>query len=163
MPKKWVCPVCGSPKSAFMLLACEAEKEKKGRTVSDVLVEQIVEWGVQYVLGVPGTSTLGIVDTIRKSSKVQYLQVRHEQTAAFMASAQSAYDTVMNERKLAGFESKAAVNTEHQNRQNADTASQPLGGSAAGGGGAGDPGNESIMTREQSNEIRRKLAAGETV
>jgi len=87
LPKEWVCPVCGAPKSAFVLLADEAEKEKKGRTVSDILIAQIAEWGVQYVFGVPGTSTLGIVDAIRKSSKVQYLQVRHEQTAAFMASA----------------------------------------------------------------------------
>jgi len=87
LPKEWVCPVCGAPKSVFVLLAGEAEKEKKGRTVSDVLIEQIAEWGVQYVFGVPGTSTLGVVDAIRKSGKVKYLQVRHEQTAAFMASA----------------------------------------------------------------------------
>jgi pyruvate oxidase len=88
LPKEWVCPVCGAPKSVFVLLAGEAEKEKTGRTVSDVLIEQIAEWGVQYVFGVPGTSTLGVVDAIRKSNgKVKYLQVRHEQTAAFMASA----------------------------------------------------------------------------
>jgi pyruvate oxidase len=87
LPKEWVCPVCGAPKSAFVLLAGEAEKEKKGTTVSEVLIEQIAEWGVQYVFGVPGTSTLGVVDAVRKNSKVQYLQVRHEQTAAFMASA----------------------------------------------------------------------------
>ena len=87
LPAEWVCPVCGAPKSAFVLLAGEAEKEKKGRTVSDVLIEQIAEWGVQYVFGIPGTSTLGVVEAIRKNDKVQYLQVRHEQTAAFMASA----------------------------------------------------------------------------
>jgi pyruvate oxidase len=87
LPKEWVCPVCGAPKSAFVLLAGKTEEEKTGRTVSDVLVEQIAEWGVQYVFGVPGTSTLGVVDAIRKSSKVKYLQVRHEETAAFMASA----------------------------------------------------------------------------
>ena len=87
LPKEWVCPVCGAPQSAFVLLADKAEEKKKGRTVSDVLIEQIAEWGVQYVFGVPGTSTLGVVDAIRRSSKIQYLQVRHEQTAAFMASA----------------------------------------------------------------------------
>lgn len=87
LPEEWVCPVCGAPKSAFVLLTGKAEEKKTGRTVSDVLVEQIAEWGVQYVFGVPGTSTLGVVDAIRKSSKVKYLQVRHEQTAAFMASA----------------------------------------------------------------------------
>src|SRR4030043_1655341 len=60
---------------------------KKGPTVSDILVEQIAEWGVQYIFGGPGTSTLGVVDAVRKNGKVKYLQVRHEQTAAFMASA----------------------------------------------------------------------------
>ena len=87
LPKEWVCPVCGAPKGAFVILSRKAEMETKGTTVSEVLVEQLAEWGVQYVFGVPGTSTLGVVDAIRKNRRVQYLQVRHEQTAAFMASA----------------------------------------------------------------------------
>jgi thiamine pyrophosphate-dependent acetolactate synthase large subunit-like protein/rubredoxin len=90
LPAEWVCPVCGAPKSAFVHLAEKAQAEAKPkatRTVSDVLVEQIAEWGVKYVFGIPGTSTLGVVDAIRKSSKVKYFQVRHEETAAFMASA----------------------------------------------------------------------------
>ncbi len=89
LPKEWVCPVCGAPKSVFVLLS-EKREEKKTveRTVSDVLIAQIAEWGVQYIFGIPGTSTLGVVDAIRKSNgKVKYLQVRHEETAAFMASA----------------------------------------------------------------------------
>ena len=57
-------------------------------TVSEVLINQIAAWGVQYVFGIPGTSTLGLVDAIRKTNgKVKYIQVRHEETAAFMASA----------------------------------------------------------------------------
>ena len=93
LPKEWVCPVCGAPKSAFVLLAEEkGDKEfqpKKGikSTVSDVLIGQIAAWGVKYVFGIPGTSTLGVVEAIRKNGKVQYIQVRHEETAAFMASA----------------------------------------------------------------------------
>ena len=87
LPKEWVCPVCGAPKSAFVLLASKMEEKKQGTTVSDVLIAQLAEWGVQYVLGVPGTSTLGVVEAVRKNDKVKYLQVRHEQTAAFMASA----------------------------------------------------------------------------
>jgi pyruvate oxidase len=87
LPKEWVCPVCGAPKSAFVLLAGKTEEKTRGTTVSDVLMEQIAEWGVQYVFGVPGTSTLGVVEAIRKNNKVQYIQVRHEQVAAFMASA----------------------------------------------------------------------------
>lgn len=94
LPKEWVCPICGAPKSAFVLLAEErVEKEVKPEekvesTVSDVLINQIAAWGVKYIFGIPGTSTLGVVDAIRKTNgKVQYIQVRHEETAAFMASA----------------------------------------------------------------------------
>jgi len=79
-------------------------------------------------------------------------------------SLQGAYDVVMEQRKLAAFEKKAAVNTEHQNRANADVVTQPLGGSAAGGaGGVGTQGAQSLLTREQTLEIERKLAAGELV
>ena len=88
LPKEWVCPVCGAAKSVFVLLTEQVEEKKGGHTVSEVLINQIAEWGVQYVFGIPGTSTLGVVDAIRKSNgKVKYLQVRHEETAAFMASA----------------------------------------------------------------------------
>ncbi len=87
LPKEWVCPVCGVPKTAFVLLTEKSEDPKKGRTVSEVLIDQISEWGVTYVFGVPGTSTLGVVDAVRKNSKMKYIQVRHEQVAAFMASA----------------------------------------------------------------------------
>ena len=88
LPNEWVCPVCGVPKTAFVLLTEKSEKpQREARTVSEVFVDQIVEWGVTYVFGVPGTSTLGVVDAIRKNGKIRYIQVRHEQVAAFMASA----------------------------------------------------------------------------
>lgn len=87
LPDYWRCPVCGAPKSAFVLLSEEVVEKKSDTTVSDILIEQIAEWGVKYVFGIPGTSTLGVVDAIRKNAKVTYIQVRHEQTAAFMASA----------------------------------------------------------------------------
>jgi pyruvate oxidase len=87
--KEWVCPVCGAPKTSFVLLSekTTVEAKKEGKTVSEVLIDQLAEWGVTYVFGVPGTSTLGVVDAVRKSTKVKYIQVRHEEVAAFMASA----------------------------------------------------------------------------
>ncbi len=89
LPDSWKCPICGSPKSVFVLLSEETIPEGKqvDMTVSDVLVAQMVEWGVRHVFGIPGTSSLGVVDAIRKHPEIQYIQVRHEQTAAFMASA----------------------------------------------------------------------------
>jgi thiamine pyrophosphate-dependent acetolactate synthase large subunit-like protein/rubredoxin len=93
LPAEWVCPICGAPKSSFVLLSetsAEAAPPEKHleSTVSDVLVNQIAAWGVKFVFGIPGTSTLGIVEAIRKTEgKVRYIQVRHEEAAAFMASA----------------------------------------------------------------------------
>jgi thiamine pyrophosphate-dependent acetolactate synthase large subunit-like protein/rubredoxin len=84
----WTCPVCNALKIAFVPLAEDREnKPSKQKTVSDVLVEQMVEWGINYVFGIPGTSSLGLVEAIRKNRRIKYYQVRHEQTAAFMASA----------------------------------------------------------------------------
>ncbi|UCG10699.1 MAG: rubredoxin [Dehalococcoidia bacterium] len=88
LPVDWTCPVCNASKSAFVSIVEEGrEKPKERTTVSDVLVAQMAEWGIKYVFGIPGTSALGIVNAIRKNEKLKYIQVRHEQTAAFMASA----------------------------------------------------------------------------
>lgn len=88
LPENWRCPVCNSPKSTFILLTEEVAELKGGEsTVSEVMVEQMVEWGIKYVFGLPGTSSLGVVDAVRKNKSLKYVQVRHEQTAAFMASA----------------------------------------------------------------------------
>jgi pyruvate oxidase len=88
LPANWVCPVCGATKNAFIMLTQKTLKStKKTRTVSEVIIEQLSEWGLKYIFGVPGTSTLGVIDAIRKNNKVKYFQVRHEEVAALMASA----------------------------------------------------------------------------
>lgn len=87
LPEDWRCPVCNALKSVFVELKEKEKPELLENTVSDVLVEQMAEWGVEYVFGIPGTSSLGVVDAIRKNPKITYIQVRHELTAAFMASA----------------------------------------------------------------------------
>ena len=88
LPDNWRCPVCNSPKKTFILLEKEVKEFKEGEsTVSEVLVEQMVEWGIKYVFGLPGSTSLGVLDAVRKNKGMKYVQVRHEQTAAFMASA----------------------------------------------------------------------------
>lgn len=82
---------------------------------------------------------------------------------AIYASNESAYKIVMEERELAKLQKTAASNQEHLARQGIDDNTNPLGGSAAGGGGAGDPSNQQIMSREQVLEIRQKLANDEQV
>ena len=84
----WRCPVCNATKEMFVLLTgVAAEKQKWEKTVSDIMAEQMAECGVKYVFGLPGTSALGVVEALRKNQDIKFIQVRHEQTAAFMASA----------------------------------------------------------------------------
>jgi pyruvate oxidase len=84
----WRCPVCNSPNSAFILLIEESEVYyKTGKSVSDVLVQEMAELGLKHVFGIPGTSILGVVDAIKNNDKLEFIQVRHEQTAALMASS----------------------------------------------------------------------------
>jgi len=88
LPDDWRCPVCNSPKSSYVLLTEESEDyEKRSSTVSDIMIEQMAELGLRHVFGIPGTSILGVIDAIKRNGKLTFIQVRHEQTAALMASA----------------------------------------------------------------------------
>src|ERR1700758_456754 len=57
--------------------------------VAEVLVQMFIEAGVKRVYGVAGYSLNGMTDTIRKSDKVEWLHVRHEEVAAFAAGAEA--------------------------------------------------------------------------
>jgi pyruvate oxidase len=87
LPTDWTCPQCGAPKSAFVQI--EGEEKAKGvtTTVADKIVEQLVAYGVKRVYGIPGNSNLPLTDAIRRNSGIELILVRHEESAAFMASA----------------------------------------------------------------------------
>ncbi|MBE9066838.1 Rieske 2Fe-2S domain-containing protein [Leptolyngbya cf. ectocarpi LEGE 11479] len=60
------------------------------RTVSDVMVETMVNWGVTHVFGMVGHSNLGLADAMRRQEiqgNLSYIGIRHEGAAAFAASA----------------------------------------------------------------------------
>src|SRR5579859_7635530 len=55
---------------------------------SDILIETIQAWGVDVVFGLPGDGINGIMEALRKrQDKIRFVQVRHEESAAFMACA----------------------------------------------------------------------------
>jgi pyruvate dehydrogenase (quinone) len=58
------------------------------QTVGDFVVERLHEWGVRRVFGYPGDGINGVFGALnRASEKIAFVQARHEEMAAFMASA----------------------------------------------------------------------------
>src|SRR5471030_1954697 len=59
---------------------------------SDVLIETIIDWGVDVIFGLPGDGINGIMESLRqRKEKIRFIQVRHEESAAFMATGYSKY------------------------------------------------------------------------
>jgi pyruvate dehydrogenase (quinone)/pyruvate oxidase len=55
---------------------------------SDTLVERLIAWGVDTVFGLPGDGVNGIIEAFREhQDKIRFIQVRHEEAAAFAACA----------------------------------------------------------------------------
>jgi pyruvate dehydrogenase (quinone)/pyruvate oxidase len=57
-------------------------------TAADVLVERLIDWDVDVIFGLPGDGINGIMEALRtRQDKIRFVQVRHEESAAFMACA----------------------------------------------------------------------------
>ncbi|MGB8704002.1 MAG: thiamine pyrophosphate-requiring protein [Gillisia sp.] len=59
-------------------------------TVSDFILERIVDWGVKRIYGFPGDGINALIASVHRAEddgKVEFIQTRHEEMAAFMAGA----------------------------------------------------------------------------
>jgi len=59
-------------------------------TVSDVIAETLVNWGIDTVFGMVGHSNLGLADALRRQAEkgnIKFIGIRHEGAGAFAASA----------------------------------------------------------------------------
>ena len=62
------------------------------KTAADILIEVLQDWGVEVVFGMPGDGINGIMEALRtRQEKIRFVQVRHEESAAFMACAHAKY------------------------------------------------------------------------
>ena len=59
------------------------------RTVAEDLVDSLIQAGVQRIYGIVGDSLNPVTDAIRRSDKIRWVHVRHEETAAFAAGAEA--------------------------------------------------------------------------
>jgi pyruvate dehydrogenase (quinone)/pyruvate oxidase len=61
-------------------------------TAADILLDTIHDWGVEVIFGLPGDGINGIMEGLRqRKDQIRFVQVRHEESAAFMACAYAKY------------------------------------------------------------------------
>ncbi len=62
------------------------------QTVGDFIVERLHQWGVRRMFGYPGDGINGLFGALRRADgKIEFVQARHEEMAAFMASAHAKF------------------------------------------------------------------------
>lgn len=60
--------------------------ENPARTTSDLIVERLLEWGVDICFGLTGDQVNGFVESLgRHADRMRFVHVRHEQNAALAA------------------------------------------------------------------------------
>jgi pyruvate dehydrogenase (quinone) len=63
-----------------------------GNNVSDFLLKRLAEWDIRRIYGYPGDGINGIMGALNRAGDLmEFIQVRHEEMAAFMACAHSKF------------------------------------------------------------------------
>ena len=61
-------------------------------TVGDFLIDRLHAWGVRRIYGYPGDGINGVFGALNRAhGKIEFIQARHEEMAAFMASAHAKF------------------------------------------------------------------------
>ncbi len=61
------------------------------QTVSDFVLDRLGQWGVQRIYGYPGDGINGLIGAFGRNDKLEFVQARHEEGAAFMACAHAKF------------------------------------------------------------------------
>jgi pyruvate dehydrogenase (quinone) len=61
------------------------------QTVGDQIVQRLHSWGVRRVFGYPGDGINGMMGAFDRFGKIEFIQARHEELAAFMACAHAKF------------------------------------------------------------------------
>ena len=59
------------------------------KTVAEVILDQLSYYGVKRIYGVTGDTIIGLLDALAKQDQIEFIAVKHESVAAFMASAEA--------------------------------------------------------------------------
>ena len=62
------------------------------KTAAELLIDRLIDWGVEVIFGLPGDGINGIIEALRqRQDTIRFIQVRHEESAAFMACGYAKY------------------------------------------------------------------------
>lgn len=62
------------------------------KNAADLLIETLTDWDVNVIFGLPGDGINGLMEALRtRQDRIRFIQVRHEESAAFMACAYAKY------------------------------------------------------------------------
>src|SRR5690348_17529642 len=85
MPDRKSTRLNSSHPSISYAVFCLKKKKDAFMTAADVLIECLIDWGVEVVFGLPGDGINGIMESLRThQDKIRFVQVRHEEAASFM-------------------------------------------------------------------------------
>jgi pyruvate dehydrogenase (quinone) len=59
--------------------------------VGDFVVQRLHAWGVRRIYGYPGDGINGVIGALQRADNIEFIQVRHEEMAAFMAVAHAKF------------------------------------------------------------------------
>src|SRR5918994_3624104 len=66
--------------------------EYENLRTADIVAEALIDWNVDTIFGLPGDGINGFMESLRqRQSKIRFILVRHEESAAFMACAFAKY------------------------------------------------------------------------
>lgn len=66
-----------------------SRRKRMKQTIADLLIDSLLQAGVKRIYGIVGDSLNAVLDSIRRSGKIEWIGVRHEEVAAFAAGSDS--------------------------------------------------------------------------
>jgi pyruvate dehydrogenase (quinone) len=81
-----------SPSSSGEIYCCNQNALIMAKNVAEFTIERLSEWGIKRIYGYPGDGINGFMGALREAQdKIEFIQVRHEENAAFMATAHAKF------------------------------------------------------------------------
>src|SRR5690606_3687452 len=86
-------PLRTDPAQGLVILQFKPrERRAMGDTAADRLIMRVADWGVETIFGLPGDGINEIFEALRRhQDRLKFIQVRHEEAAAFAACGYAKY------------------------------------------------------------------------